>query len=147
MKCIQPCERERPSYCHHRCINTCYTCNLADKCPPCHNLVNIELPCGHQVNAPCHLQSKPSAIQCQEQVAIELKCGHQAFVPCQLNQEGNFDDIFCHSIIEKVLDCHHIIQEECSGNSLCTEICSGTLECGHPCQQLVKNKIYLYIHL
>ncbi|KAI9305969.1 hypothetical protein BJ944DRAFT_264292 [Cunninghamella echinulata] len=138
MKCIQPCERERPSYCHHRCINTCYTCTLVDKCPPCLDLVNIELPCGHQVSAPCHLQSKPSAIQCQEQVAIELKCGHPALVPCQLNQEGDFGDIFCHSIIEKVLDCHHIIQEECSGNALCTEICSGTLECGHPCQQLCR---------
>ncbi|KAI8073586.1 hypothetical protein BDF21DRAFT_465021 [Thamnidium elegans] len=134
VKCLEKCNRIRPSKCQHECKKRCYECSKNGKCPPCEEMNKITLSCGHTMTDVCHSLQHPDDLQCQVLINVELDCGHEATMECFKSKD--LKHLVCQSITRTELPCGHIMDVQCGKGSICTEICDQSYECGHPCREV-----------
>ncbi|CAG0923232.1 unnamed protein product [Notodromas monacha] len=128
-KCSKPCGKSCPK--EHPCTDKCYK----NPCPPCRELVDMTLTCGHSLEVPCYV--KPEDVKCRERCAKTLPCGHMCRKTCK---EPCGD---CRVKVEKKIpDCSHSVKLNCSEvpeKSDCLMKCEKMLPCGHRCPYSCRN--------
>ncbi|CAI2178295.1 2586_t:CDS:2, partial [Funneliformis geosporum] len=138
--CFRQCGgQHRPQKCEHDCPKECHECEKAGKCPPCEQLVDSKLPCGHIKSIPCHqMNTDHSNRVCEEDVTLKLPCGHEHKVKCyQKNNEEIIMTMECKGMKLFTFDnCNHSIKLPCSTKSpVCQETCGKMFDCGHLCHR------------
>ena len=155
-KCMRDCQKTLP--CRHVCRRRCYEC--VQGCPPCSEIVERKLQCGHLLDVMCgesvlnikctrpcknvlpcrhpcqNLCFEVCPVKCTAKVEKKLSCGHVRYLPCSVEPQ----DAKCLEPCNKLLECGHLCKGTCSGcvqgrlHQPCTEPCDRTLACGHICK-------------
>ncbi|CAG0917244.1 unnamed protein product [Notodromas monacha] len=124
--CTEKVERKL-SICNHLQEMKCCEDVLEVSCPPCEELVDLILPCGHIVKARCHLDGD---ILCEAKCENMLPCGHPCPKTCDEPCGG------CRVQVQKTIpDCSHSVTLDCSKlpeRSDCRKEIE-MLPCGHRC--------------
>ncbi|CAG0916689.1 unnamed protein product [Notodromas monacha] len=124
-RCTKECGKSCPR--EHPCKGLCWQ----DPCPPCQELVNLTLLCGHSIKALCNV--KPDQVECKKECKKQLPCGH----PCRKKCKETCGD--CREMVEKINPgCSHSVRVLCSKapeNADCKKDCERLLPCGHKCQK------------
>jgi len=136
--CGEKCERERE--CGHRCKSYCHECR-EDGCPPCQQVEEKTLICGHKVKGRC---SELSEAECERACEKILPCGHpcprKCGEPCggckvPVKSSTSRGSFFCDH--GGTVPCGQKGREDVAENECdtdCREPCKAVLPCGHTCE-------------
>ncbi|XP_062603583.1 NFX1-type zinc finger-containing protein 1-like [Saccostrea cucullata] len=119
--CREKCSKTNP--CGHICQLNC-----GCKCQPdqCSVLVPVVHPrCGHEIEAPCCIRSKPKKIKCKQKCQTILPCGHACKGDCFSCSSGRLH-VVCEQLCQRVLVCGH----SCNNKHSCSTACP---PCNKPC--------------
>uniref|UniRef100_A0A914XBR8 NFX1-type zinc finger-containing protein 1 n=1 Tax=Plectus sambesii TaxID=2011161 RepID=A0A914XBR8_9BILA len=99
--CTKPCARTCPSSFKHPCKKRC-----DQDCGDCRIMVTKELYCGHETEAPCHLEL--DEIACKVSCKNVLPCGHKCAARCSQPCTTS-----CEAIVRRKLSCGHKMDVRC----------------------------------
>lgn len=75
-KCVQTCNKPRPSGCTHKCTKPCW-----EDCGPCtFRIPKLRSLCGHTIRVNC--QEDANDKKCSENCGYVMICGHKCGVRC-----------------------------------------------------------------
>uniref|UniRef100_A0A914XAK5 UBA domain-containing protein n=1 Tax=Plectus sambesii TaxID=2011161 RepID=A0A914XAK5_9BILA len=134
--CIEPCARTCTSPFKHPCKKQC-----SQDCGDCKIMVIKELYCGHETEAPCHLEL--SEIACKVPCKNILPCGHKCAARCSQPCTTS-----CEAIVRRKLSCGHEMDVRCCEDPesvACTTLVSMEWpSCKHridvPCDKIADEK-------
>ncbi|GMT34830.1 hypothetical protein PFISCL1PPCAC_26127, partial [Pristionchus fissidentatus] len=137
------CDANGQDYtCKEQCIKRCSKCDARCKrkctqdCGSCHEVVTIELDCGHTVRCECGART---LARCKEPCSVVLDCGHacqnKCSVDCVTMEKCEQGTPYTHPQCghKLVVPCNKINPRLGVAWPACYEPCPERLICGHKC--------------